>query len=109
MFSELDNEISILETIKAIKDSNTNKNNIISLAEKHIPNKYVTVRNAEPMWLNSQLRRMIRKRKRLFNKAKRTKLSQDMNTYKQYRNEITNLIRKSKKSLIDEIANKLKT
>ena len=84
-------------------------NHIISLAEKHIPNKYVTVRNAEPMWLNSQLRRMIRKRKRLFKKAKRTKLSQDMNLYKQYRNEVTKLIRKSKKSHIDDIANKLKT
>ena len=84
-------------------------NHIISLAEKQIPNKYVTVRNAEPMWLNSQLRRMIRKRKRLFKKAKRTKLSQDMNLYKQYRNEVTKLIRKSKKSHIDDIANKLKT
>ena len=50
-------------------------NHIISLAEKNIPNKYVTVRNAEPMWLNSRLRRMIRQRKRLFNKAQRTKLS----------------------------------
>ena len=57
-------------------------NHITSLAEKHIPNKYVTVRNADPMWLNSQLRRMIRKRKRLFKKAKRTKLSQDMNLFK---------------------------
>ena len=52
---------------------------------------------------------MIRKRKRLFKKAKRTKLSQDMNLYKQYRNEVTKLIRKSKKSHIDDIANKLKT
>ena len=32
-----------------------------------------------------------------------------MNTYKQFRNEVTKLIRKSKKSNIDEIANKLKT
>ena len=61
------------------------------------------------MWLNSQLRRMIRKRKRLFKKTKRTKLSQDMNPYKQYRNKVTKLIRRSKKSHIDDIANKLKT
>ena len=52
---------------------------------------------------------MIRKRKRLFKKDKRTKLSQDMNLYQQYRNEVTKLIRKSKKSHIDDIANKLKT
>ena len=84
------------------------KNHIISLAEKHIPKKYVTVRNAEPMWLNSQLRIMIRKRKRLFKKAKRTKLSQDMNLYIQYRNEVIKLIRRSKKSHIDDIANSFK-
>ena len=44
---------------------------IINAAKHSIPNKTVTVRPSEPQWINSQIKREIRKRKRLFRKAKR--------------------------------------
>ena len=46
---------------------------IISVAKRHVPNKNIKVRQSDPPWLNSQIKKMIRKRKRLFNKFKSTR------------------------------------
>ena len=40
---------------------------------------------------------MMRKRKRLYDKYKRTKTVTDFENYKHYRNQVTNAVRKSKK------------
>ena len=52
--------------------SNTT-NRMSELADKHIPNKEVKIRHSDPFWLMNGANQLIRKRKRLFKKFKRTK------------------------------------
>ena len=56
-----------------------------------------------------EIRRLIRKRKRAFRKANRTNLSEHWVKFKQLRNKVINLIRDSKQSHKDKIANKLRS
>ena len=43
-------------------------NEISKIAKKHIPNKTVNIRQSDPSWLTSEIKKMIRKRKRLYKK-----------------------------------------
>ena len=52
--------------------SNTT-NRFSEVADKHIPNKKVKIRHSDPFWLTNEAKQLIRKRKRLFKKFKRTK------------------------------------
>ena len=81
---------------------------IISVAKRHVPNKNIKVRQSDPPWLNSKIKKMIRKRKRLFNKFKSTRDDFDFQNYKHFRNKVTQEIRKSKKEQIDRLADNLK-
>ena len=47
--------------------------------------------------MNNNIKQMMRKRKRLYDKYERTKNASDLQKFKQYRNKITGEIRKSKK------------
>ena len=49
----------------------------------------------------------MRKRKRAYDKAKRTQLKQHWDQYKRLRNDTTKLLRSSKKTYFDNLANKL--
>lgn len=82
-------------------------NHIRTIAEKHIPNKDATIRTSDPPWLDSNIRKLIKKRRRLFNKAKRTKTNEDTNKYRRFRNKVTKCIRQSKKKHIDKLSEKL--
>ena len=92
-------------------DINTYANNItdhiIKVSEKFIPNKVIKVRQSDPNWLTNSIKKMMRKRKRLYDKYKRTKTVTDFENYKHYRNHVTNAVRKSKKIQTDKIAEKL--
>ena len=83
-------------------------NRIIELARKHIPNKNIKVRKSDPPWLNKIIKKLMRKRKRLFDKYKRTNNLNDFERYKQVRNRVTGEIRKSKKIQLDKLSDKLK-
>ncbi|MEW8548237.1 MAG: endonuclease/exonuclease/phosphatase family protein, partial [Candidatus Thiodiazotropha sp.] len=80
---------------------------IINTSKKHIPNKIVKIRKSDPPWLNAKIKRMMRKRKRLYDKYKRTNNDIDHTNYKTFRNKVTNEIRQSKKLTNDKLANKL--
>lgn len=84
-------------------------NRIVSLADKYIPNKQITIRTSDPPWLNCNICKMIRKRRRLYKKAKQSKNIDVMNAFRHYRNEVTKTTRLAKKSHIDELSHKLKT
>ena len=43
---------------------------ITDLANKHIPNKTVKIRSSDPPWLTNSIKRLMRKRKRLYDKYK---------------------------------------
>ena len=81
---------------------------ISELAQKNIPNKTVKIRQSDPTWLTSEIKKMIRKRKRLYNKFKRSKSHSDFEKYKQIRNKTIAEIRKSKQLETDKLAAKLR-
>ena len=57
--------------------------------------------------MHNELRKLMRKRKRVYDKAKRTQLQQHWDQYKRLRNDTTKLLRSSKKTYFDNLANKL--
>ena len=64
-----------------IYTSNITKH-IINTAKKHIPNKIVKIRQCDPKWLNSNIKRVLRKKKRLYDKFKSTGRIVDHENYK---------------------------
>ena len=74
-----------------------------------IPNKIVTIRPLDPPWLHNELRKQMRIRKRLYDKAKR--LNDDIlwQNYRHKRNEVTNLIRHARTEYFKKLANKLQS
>ena len=84
-------------------------NELVSITETCIPKKTVTIRPSDPPWITSTIKRNIRKRKRAYRKAKRTKLPSHWNKFKQLRNKVLSLIRESKKALNATLVEKLKS
>ncbi|MCG8096969.1 MAG: hypothetical protein JAZ17_25655, partial [Candidatus Thiodiazotropha endolucinida] len=82
-------------------------NNIYQLANKHIPNKIIKIRQSDPPWLSNDIKKLIRKKKRFYDKYKRTNNMHDFENYKHIRNKLTNEIRKSKTDDIRKLAKKL--
>ncbi|MCG8113323.1 MAG: reverse transcriptase family protein, partial [Candidatus Thiodiazotropha taylori] len=80
---------------------------ITSLSDKHIPNKIVTFRKTDPPWLTTDLKKLLRKKKRLYDKYKKSNNPTDWESYKRYRNHVTTEIRKSKQLQIDKLSERL--
>lgn len=57
--------------------------------------------------MNVNIRKLIRQRNRLYNKAKQTKLTEQLNSYKNKRNEVISLIRETKKDYIHKLQSNL--
>ena len=97
------------------KDADINKYaknvtaHLMNISSKHIPNKTINVRPSDPSWLNTNIKRLIRKRKRYYNKYKKTKTSSDCEVYKRIRNLVNNEIRNSKQNVNERLADKLKS
>ena len=66
------------------------------------------IRETDPPWLTSKIKKMKRKRKRLYDKYMQSRTEINHDNYKMYRNKVTNEIRKSKKSVADKISSKLR-
>ena len=81
---------------------------ITGLVNKHIPNKIIKCRKTDPSWLTNNIKRLIRKKKRLYDKFKKTKNMTELENYKHIRNQVTNEIRKSKSAEIENLSEKLK-
>ena len=79
----------------------------ITVAEKYIPTKEITVRPSDPPWLSNHLRRQIRKRNRIFRKAKLRGTPELWSRYKKGRNQVTNDLRKAKQQYSDSLVNKI--
>ncbi|PJE78267.1 hypothetical protein CI610_02800 [invertebrate metagenome] len=89
------------------KSTNQLTDIILSTAKKCIPFKTITVRNNSPAWLTNMVRRMIRKRKYLHRKAKRSGNEDDWANFRKLRNLCVNAIRKSKSNYFNKLYNKL--
>ena len=81
----------------------------LSIAKECIPNRKTRIKPDEPAWINSDIKRLIRKRKRSYKKAKRTNLYEHWVKFKHLRNRVTNSIRDSKQLLRNKVAEKLKS
>ena len=78
------------------------------MTKECVPNRTVTVRPHDLPWMNGNIRKLMRKRNRLYKKYKTNKTRERFEAYKKVRNEVINLLRKSKQGFIDSLANKLK-
>ena len=83
-------------------------NKLLDIASECIPSKLITVRPKDLPWMNNSIRKLMRKRNRLYKKYKANKSAEKYNLYKKIRNEVTHVLRKSKKDFIDSLAFKLK-
>ena len=88
--------------------NNINKS-INTLASECIPNRHVRIKPSDPPWITSTIKYYIRKRKRAFRRAKRTGIDTHWEKFRKLRNKAVNLIRNSKKSYYDLIAERLKS
>ena len=80
---------------------------ITKLANQYIPNKTIKVRKSDPAWLTNSIKRLMRKRKRLYDKFRKSNSPGDFEKYKHIRNKVTDEIRKSKKLEIQKLTEKL--
>ena len=70
--------------------------------DKHVPQKQVKPNRKLP-WITTQLKRMIRKRERLFKKARRSKLASHWQSYKSHRNLVKKQIQQAHESYVNEV------
>lgn len=84
-------------------DSNwkTIRNNLTELVEKHVPSK-LSKRKCSLPWITIDIKRKMRKRDKLFSKARKTSISADWKKYKLYRNYVTKLVRSSHQNYIND-------
>ncbi len=81
---------------------------ILSAAKQSIPNKLPTIRPNDIPWMNSMVRKLIRKRHRLHKKEKRSNTEQAWSNFRKIRNETTKYIRIAKLDYKNSITNKIK-
>ena len=82
---------------------------ITETAKLCIPNTDVTIKPQEPNWMNSDIKRKIRQRKRQYRKAKRSNNPHVWKKFRKLRNEIVSLIRQEKQSIYERLSLKLKS
>ena len=74
-----------------------------------MPFKVVTVRSKDVSWLTNEIRKLIkrkRKRNRLHRRAKRSKLTEDWDRFRQFRNFVTLKKRERKNEFLQELDKK---
>ncbi len=81
---------------------------IKTAASMSIPNKTAWIRPSDYTWVNGHIRKLIRKRKRLYRRAKRTNINEHWASFRSQRNLVTSEIKKAKIKYNEELSNKLK-
>lgn len=84
-------------------------NQLLDLIRQYIPNKTVNIHPNEPPWLTSEIKAKIRKRRRLFRRAKMSNNPQHWNKFRELRNNIVVLIRLAKSNHISKLTEKIKS
>ncbi|MEW8543133.1 MAG: reverse transcriptase family protein, partial [Candidatus Thiodiazotropha sp.] len=81
---------------------------IFQAASDAIPNKVATIRPTDPPWMHNEIRILIRQRKRIHKKAKKTNNVQLWSKYRKIRNKVVKVIRSSKINYEKRVAELLK-
>jgi hypothetical protein len=77
------------------------------ILEKYVPNRIVVVRPRDKPWMNSEIRRAVRKRNRLLKIFCQNRVPENWEVYRLQRNFTTLLIRRRKKSYYNNLNNNL--
>lgn len=80
---------------------------IFSTARECIPHKYVTIRQSDPPWMCNNVRKLIRKRRRLYGKAKSLNTVAAWDNFKSIRNKCVNSVRQAKSRFYNKLSAKL--
>ena len=97
-----------LETDDLDTFTETITNTILSNAKSTIPNKDIMIHPKQPLWLNTNVRKSIRRRKRAHKKAKQTNRPEHWARYRQLRNDSIRIVRDSKTDYYKKLGNDLK-
>jgi hypothetical protein len=84
-------------------------NQIKTLTDQCIPSRHITIKPSEPPWITSRIKNNIRKRKRLYKKAKATNNPTHWSKFKKIRNDTVSLIRRAKLAYFDNLSAKLRS
>ena len=76
---------------------------ITTLTNKHVPNRLINASKTDPAWLTTHVKKLIRKKKRLYDKYKKSNNINHFETYKQFKNLVTREIRKSKQEILNRL------
>jgi len=91
-------QISVEDNWNYIRD------NLSKAIDTYIPVKFCSDRTDAP-WMTSQIKRLIRKKQRFYNKAKRSKLTSDWNEYRSVQTQVHRSIRTEHQKHIAKILN----
>ena len=101
----------LLDAILGTTDVNvawsTWRNIISKLSTKFIPTRTVTIRVRNKPWMTSELHKLARTKRRLFNAAKKSRNPEDWQRYKSARNQCTLAFRKRKSAYFRQERTKL--
>ena len=103
LINKLESDLNIDSNVMLINQT------ILDAGEKAIPNKIITIRTNSHPWINCNIRRLIRKRKRAYRKYKQTSNVYYWQKYKQLRNICIREIRDSKTNYFDKLEQQLNT
>jgi exonuclease III len=81
---------------------NSIKTAITTIMENHIPTKMTSPKTSLP-WINRPVKREMRKRDRLFLKAKHSRKDSDWAKYRSHRNALTKSIRKAHNTYLNDV------
>ena len=84
-------------------------NVITENTRKFIPSKNVNVISKEPPWLTCEIKKKIRRRKRLYRKAKKSNDVIHWSNFRLARNEVIAMIRQSKVQYFERLSSQLKS
>ena len=106
-FRELLSDYNLIAKVEVTTDLDLNAQQITDVmffaAEHSIPKKVVAIRPSETPWINCQIKKLIRKRKRFFKFFRRTDNPLYWERYTCFRNRIVTEIRNSKKKYFDKL------
>ena len=71
--------------------------NLMKSVYSPIPNKHCLIRNKDKPWMRNNVRKELRRRKRLHREAKHDNTPESWATYRFQRNKVISLVRKAKK------------
>ena len=76
------------------------KDSLHAIIEKRVPSKMTSPRHSHP-WINTEIRRAIRRKQRAHAKARKSKKKKDIDRYKRLQKEVKFMIRTASKEFIE--------